>query len=192
MNYRKPTKTEYLGQLYHQMGKDNEELYKTHIESIIGTCNRTVHKYALMDFHNDKCYAELKSRDCWSYNYPATMIGFNKIVNGFKTIKNKNKRVFLFFAYHDGLYYWELTKDNYEANGGDEKIERAGTYHRGEADFKDHYFIDMKFLTKVCSVGTEVPMDVCLNNIEFRQTHKPKMESKDRYSKGVCFLKMKK
>lgn len=192
MEYNNISKSEYLGEFYHQMGKDNEELYKPHIESIIGECKRTIHKYALVDFYNDKCYAELKSRDCWSYNYEKTMIGFNKVINGFKMMESKKIRVFFFFAFHDGLYYWELTRDNYNKNGGDDEIARAGTFHRGEADFKDHYFIKMHFLTKVCSIGSEVPLDVCLNNIEFRETHKPKFYKKDSYSGVGCLLKFKK
>ena len=173
------------------MGKDNEELYKAYIESIIGKCNRTVQKYALIDFYNDECNAELKSRDCWFNSYDKTMIGFNKVTNGFKTI-DKKKRVFFFFAFHDGLYYWELTRENYINNGGDDEIARAGTFHRGETDFKNHYFIRKEFLIKVCSLGSEVPLDVSLNNIDFREQHKPKFFKKDKYSGVGCLLKIKK
>ena len=174
------TKSKILGEFYYQMGKDNEELYKPHIESIIGTCNKTIQRYALMDFINDKCYAELKSRDCWFASYEKTMIGANKISNGFRMISRTNKKVYFFFSYLD------------EKNGGDDEIARAGTFHRGEPDFKDHYFIKREFLIKVCSVGSEVPMDVSMNNMSFRETHKPIFYKKDKYSQGVCLLKLDK
>jgi hypothetical protein len=175
-----------LNKAYEKMGRLNEELYKPIIQEALGKVVKTEFKYARIDFYGVDYMGELKSRDCWLYSFDTQMIGYNKIVEGFRVLEwyenhMPNYKVYMFFGLKDGLYSWELTKENYELNGGDSKKKLGGTSKRGRDDFKEHYYIQSKYLKKVSDVGCIVPKEVSDNNKQYSYSSLPK---------GVCLLKI--
>ena len=164
-------------QPYEEMGEKNEIIFKPFIEEVIGKTNKTTQRYAVIDFYSTdrKTYAELKSRDCYYKSFPTTMLGVNKIKNGFQKINN-GKLVYYFFAFKDGLYYWQLTPENYEADGGENMVHLGGTIKTGNF-LKDHYYIPIESLHKVCDVPCYVADEVRRNNY---------IQPKG----GVCLLRM--
>ena len=75
---------------------------------------KTIDKYNPYDYidKKNKIMIELKSRRIRKLQYPDTMIGLNKIMEGFKHIDNGYK-VFLCWSYTDGIGCYELSKDTY-------------------------------------------------------------------------------
>ena len=70
-------------------------------------------KYSIMDFKkydDDNFVGELKSRNELHNNYPTAMIGKNKIN---RVLKNDKLNVKFYFLYQDGLFYWNLNKEEY-------------------------------------------------------------------------------
>lgn len=143
-----------LDKAYEEMGRRNEILYKPIIERIYGKVIKTSYKFCRVDFLGETFTGELKSRDLISNQFKETMIGYNKVEKGFEKINwykdhIPHYKVYFWFAFKDGLYAWELSKDNYELNGGDIQKRWGGTSNRGWDDYKDHYYIKKEFLVKV-------------------------------------------
>jgi len=59
----------------------------------------------------------LKTRTNTYDKYPTTIIGYNKVEEGFKSIKD-GKTVYFLFGFTDGLYEWELNDSNWDKIGG--------------------------------------------------------------------------
>ena len=142
---------------YYQMGKINEKRFlpilKEHIDPTLQIIENTK---SVIDYSGEKCWVELKSRNCYSYSFPTTMFGANKIKAGFSKIDG-GLRVFYAFAFTNGLYIWELTRTSYEEVGGDACIKMGGTTKmRGEDDYKLHFFLDTNFLKKISDVGADI------------------------------------
>ena len=139
---------------YEEMGRRNEKLYKPIIEKLYGKVIKTSYKFCRVDFLGEAFAGELKSRDLDGNEYNETMIGYNKVEKGFEKLDwykdhIPSYKMFFWFGFTDGLYTWELTKDNYELNGGDIQKRWGGTSNRGKDDYKDHLYIKKEFLTKV-------------------------------------------
>lgn len=100
-------------------GKDKEEKYKPVFEKFFKCELVTQSKYSTFDFIGDKIAIELKSRRIKKDAYELTMIGKNKIAKGMRYL-SKGYKVYLFFDFMDGLYYYELKKDSeiIISNGG--------------------------------------------------------------------------
>jgi hypothetical protein len=146
-------KTE-LDLAYEEMGLKNEKIYKPIIAEIYGIVYKTAYKYCRVDFLGEYYCGELKARDLSIEDHKETMIGYNKIEEGFKKLDwykdhMPNYKVYLWFAFREGLFAWELNRKSFELNGGDSRKRLAGTDGRGYDDYKDHYFIDVKSLIKV-------------------------------------------
>jgi len=102
-----------------KFGSANEkkllEVFRQYFKS--DTINKTTDCYDQYDYIDtkNKIIIELKSRRIRKLQYPDTMIGLNKITEGFKHIKN-GYTVYLCWSYTDGLSFYELTKDTYNTN----------------------------------------------------------------------------
>jgi hypothetical protein len=172
--------TTELDRAYEEMGEVNERLYKPIIQSIYGEVVKTSYKYSRIDFVGDRYSGELKSRNLSINTFNETMIGYNKIENGFKTLNFlSTHRVYFWFAFKEGLYVWELTQENFELNGGDSQKRMGGTSNRGRDDFKEHYYIQNKYLTKIDDTPVWVHQKVAENS----NTYNSSLKS------GVCYLR---
>jgi hypothetical protein len=174
-----------LEKAYANMGDKNEKLYKPIIQDIYGIVYKTAYKYCRIDFLGEEYCGELKSRNSSINDFTETMIGYNKIVEGFNKLdwyKNlrPNYKVYLWFAFKEGLYVWELNTKNYELNGGDKQKRMGGTSNRGYDDYKEHYYIKNELLTKIND--TPVWIDPIVKENSYNSS----------IPKGVCLLKMKK
>lgn len=136
-------------------GLANERHYKETIDEMFedwGKLNWSEDKYATFDFQNDCCFVELKGRTCYSYTYPTAIIGYNKIKEGMKRIKN-GKQVFFLWSYRDGLYMWELTLNSWLCIGGRKSITETGCNARYGNKIQNCE-IPLNFLEKVSDVAT--------------------------------------
>ena len=68
-------------------------------------------RYSQMDYISPTTIVELKTRNCKSTTYPNIMIGKNKIEFSLKS----KKKCILAFTFQDGIYYWEVNKDNIDS-----------------------------------------------------------------------------
>lgn len=176
-----------LDKAYEEMGMINEKIYKPIIQDIYGSVCKTSYKYCRVDFVGKDYCGELKSRNLSINSFTETMIGYNKIKEGFKKLdlykdQIPNYKVYLWFAFKEGLYTWELNKTNYELNGGDNQKRIGGTSNRGWKDYKEHYYIKKEFLTKVNDTPAWIHT-IVEQNSNFKSSIIPK---------GVCLLKFKK
>ena len=174
-------KTE-LDKAYEEMGTRNEKLFKPIIQEIYGIVYKTAYKYCSVDFLGEDYCGELKSRDLSIADFTETMIGYNKIEDGFKKLDwykdhMPNYKVYLWFAFKEGLYAWELNRTNYELNGGEIQKRIGGTSKRGWDDYKHHYYIKKEFLVKMNDTPVWIHPLVAENN-------KPKSKIRT----GVCYL----
>lgn len=182
-----------LDKAYEEMGKMNEKLYKPVIRKIYGAVMKTKFKYSHIDFIGESFCGELKSRDLSIKDFNETMVGYNKIEDGFKKLDwfkdhIPEYKVYIWFAFREGLYVWELNQTNYEANGGDNQKRIGGTSNRGYDDFKQHYYIKTDNLVKIDDTPVWVHSLVAENS-------KKRLEKRNNYyesyiPKGVCLLKL--
>ena len=173
-----------LDNSYVNMGNMNEKLYKPIINKIYGTVFKTSYKYSRIDFIGENYCGELKSRNLNYDTFTETMVGYNKINEGFNKLDfykqgNSNYKMYFWFAFKEGLYVWELTKENYELNGGDSQKRMGGTSNRGYNDYKEHYYIKTELLTKIDDTPVWIDPEVEVNSYKYS-------------SGGVCLLKFKK
>jgi len=97
---------------------------------------KTIGKYDLFDFESDTVLIELKSRRNFHNTYFDTMIGANKVEDGCRQLNKKIKeKVFFYFQFMDGLFYYELKED----------FILRRDYLKGKA----YYFIPVEMLKKV-------------------------------------------
>ena len=183
-----------LDAAYEEMGRVNENKYKPIIQATYGKVMKANFKYSKIDFYGESYMLELKSRDMSSTDFKETMIGYNKVEEGFKTLDHYKHhipqyKVYFAFGFTDGLFIWELNRENYDINGGDTKKRIGGTSNRGWEDYKDHYYIDVKNLIKISDLGCWVHQKVrenTLKRIESKKTYKSSIPD------GVCLLKLPK
>jgi hypothetical protein len=184
-----------LDKAYEDMGKKNENLYKPIIAELYGIVYKTAYKYCVTDFLGETFCGELKSRDLSVDEFYETMIGYNKIEDGFKKLDwykdhMPNYKVYLWFAFREGLYAWELNRKNYDLNGGDKQKRIGGTSNRGRDDYKDHYYIKKEHMVKVSDVPVWIHPLVAENS-RIREEKKKKLYSqrvRNALPEGVCFL----
>ena len=179
-----------LQKAYEEMGAKNEKLYKPIIAEKYGIVYKTAYKFSRVDFLGETFCGELKSRDMGLDDFSETMIGYNKIEEGFRQLEwykdhMPNYKVYLWFAFKQGLFCWELNKTNYDLNGGDKQKRLGGTKNRGWNDFKDHYYIKKEHLVKIDDTPVWIHPVVAENS-------KKKFTYKSSIPDGVCLLKFKK
>jgi hypothetical protein len=149
------------------MGELNEKHYNNDILERFKGVKKTGSKsslfhYKIYDWVNQDYYVELKSRNNKYNTYPTTMIGYNK-VNEWEKDKSGKKYYFL-FGFLDGLYEWELTKENYEGIGGYGAVKKS-SFNKGSSyttfnENKEHLYIPIDKLTKINDKGCLVPDDL--------------------------------
>ena len=119
----------------HSFGFKNEVALKESIETVTGELKQLT-RWSPFDYSNDKCFVELKSRNCMSSTYQTTMVGMSKI-----SACTEMFDYYFFFKFVDGLFYWKYTPlHNYDIRSG-------GRYDRGKAEIRDYLYIPVKDLT---------------------------------------------
>ena len=156
---------------YVYMGELNEDHYNNDIiqrykgVTKTGNKNSLLH-YKVYDWVNKEYYVELKSRNNDYEFFKTTMIGYNKLEE-WKKDKTGRKYYFL-FGFLDGLYEWELNKENYEKIGGDTSVMKTNfkntksysTYNTN----KEHLYIPIHQLKNINNKGCLVPDDLVCNS----------------------------
>ena len=127
-----------------RFGMLNENLALNKLKTLIkdNTLRKTKNTYDIFDFTNstEDTYIELKSRRCYSYTYPNTMVGLNKVSYA---NQRPNKKFIFAFKFNDGLFYI-----NHE-NGETYDIKTGGREDRGSPELKNYCYIDSNKLTKI-------------------------------------------
>jgi hypothetical protein len=91
------------------MGLTNEEKYFPYLCKLIDIdLKKTLNRYDTIDFESEVSLVELKSRNCYSFDYPTAMIGYNKIERALE----ETKKCYFVFAYTNGLYVWDFDKND--------------------------------------------------------------------------------
>ena len=93
----------------YEYGLKNEHLLKPVFDKFFGKEFKETKQYDTYDFVGDEITIELKSRKTCYNKYPTTIVGMNKI----DKIK-EGEKVFFFFKFIDGLYYWKYTDNDYD------------------------------------------------------------------------------
>lgn len=148
-----------------KMGDLNEKFYAENIierygEDLerTGRVDDETH-FTVYDWISNSTIVELKSRRVFSYQYPTTMIGYNKVKAYLEDLEYKEKKCFFLFAFKDGLYEWEANKPNFLAAGGMLSVRNAFDYNPKPNSYttfkpnKLHFYIPMTQLVKICSKG---------------------------------------
>lgn len=148
---------------YYQMGKINEKRFLPILkENIDPTLQIVENATSVIDYSGEKCWVELKSRTNAMNKFDETFFGANKIDVGNAKL-DLGLRVFFAFAFKDGLYIWELTRTSYEEVGGNACIRMGGTTKmRSVEDYKLHFYLNTKFLTKISDVKPYIIDDTSL------------------------------
>tara|TARA_R110002020_G_scaffold368101_1_gene579956 strand:+ start:188 stop:625 length:438 start_codon:yes stop_codon:yes gene_type:complete len=94
----------------YKKGNINEKINKRFIEKYLGTILAETPRYAPFDFKNNDFIVELKCRNCKYGTYADLLMNSSKINYGVRLLDSK--RVFFIVRYTDGLYSFELTKEN--------------------------------------------------------------------------------
>ena len=123
----------------YEFGLNNENDIKPIIENHFNTKLTKLTQYHQMDWEDDNCFYELKSRNNEYLKYPTTMIGSNKI----EYINKSNKQGIFLFKFIDGIYYLKYDK-NLKL---DKKI--GGRKDRGKYEYKQYIYIPIEYLTKI-------------------------------------------
>ena len=135
-------------------GLANERHYKETIGELFedwGELNWSEDKFATFDFTNENLFVELKGRTCYSNTYPTAIVGYNKIREGIKRVKN-GKQVFFLWSFKDGLYFWELTLNSWLLIGGKNSItDKIGCPY---GKVIKNVEIPLNFLEKVSDIPT--------------------------------------
>jgi len=156
---------------YVYMGELNEKHYNNDILERYNGVKKTGSKstllhYKIYDWVNKDYYIELKSRNNDYSVYNTTIIGYNKLEEWKKD--NTDRKYFFLFAFLDGLYEWELTKENYEKIGGDNAVKKTSFKKTNSYstfnENKDLLYIPISQLTKINDKGCLVPDDLLCNS----------------------------
>ena len=126
-------------------GLENEILCKSKIEQFFNQKLNKLDYYNDFDFtnNNNNLLIELKSRRCKINDYSDTMISISKINKAKKLIKNKDKKIEIYFFFYylkNELYYWKYD-DTIDLRIDD------NCFYRNVR--KKYAYIDTKLLTKI-------------------------------------------
>ena len=93
--------------------------------------------YKQVDFKNSQIIGELKSRNCYLYSYPDTMVGLNKIEYLLNKPGEETREFKFYFLFYDGLYVWNYSPDEYVVRP---------FYHAEKGKYVDYAFIQVELL----------------------------------------------
>jgi hypothetical protein len=167
------------------MGEINENHYNNDILSRYNGIRKSGNKsslfhYKTYDWVSPNYYVELKSRNNDFDYYSTTMIGYNKVAEWEKD--TTDKKYYFLFGFLDGLFEWELTKENYDEIGGYDCVRPAGTQYVKDATYttfnknKLHLYIPVKKLKKISDKGCLVPDELVSKSLR-------------NIMSGVCLIK---
>lgn len=97
-------------------------------------------KYCPHDYENDETLIELKSRRINHNKYKSAMIQYNKI----EIFLKSPKKCYCYFNYLDGLYYFEVNKENVDKCS----IGKGGRCDRGKKEIYEMLYIPIDLLIK--------------------------------------------
>ena len=122
----------------HHLGFSSEEQLEEIIRTRFGKDLKTTSRWNPFDFEDEKTVVELKTRRCYSSQYPDTMVSQSKI----KKIPPGKECIFV-FSFTDGLFYspYDSTKNYRTAQGG--------RYDRGRPEVSEYCYIPVKDLISV-------------------------------------------
>ena len=162
---------------YVYMGELNENHYNDFIieryKGVQKTGNKsTLLHYKTYDWVNNDYKIELKSRNNYLNTYNTTIIGYNKVKDWQKD--KTNRKYFFLFAYLDGLYEWELNKENYQKIGGNNSIKKNSFSQKPPSPLaystfnenKEHLYIPIKELKKISDKSCLVPDELLCKSIK--------------------------
>ena len=95
--------------------------------------------FDLIDYKS-QMVVEVKQRQIYSYTYPSTMIGYNKIIKARDYLK-KGFIVFFVFDFLDGVFFYQFGEDE-----SDLSIDLGGRTDRGVSEIKNYAYIDISKL----------------------------------------------
>lgn len=126
-------------------GLTSEEKIKIELEDYFHHKLFKLSKYNKFDFISEdkKLLIELKTRRCTLNTYPTTMIPHQKIEYGLKLLKEKE--IYLFFKFEDGLFYYQLNENIYD----EVVITKGGRKDRGRYEYNQYVFIPVNLLKKI-------------------------------------------
>jgi hypothetical protein len=90
-----------------QQGLEKEKIIKPVLEKYFNIALEEQGRFDLFDFSSTNAFFELKSRNNKKLKYPTTMVGYNKVKEGFKLIE-QGKEIYFVFNFTDTLSYYKL------------------------------------------------------------------------------------
>lgn len=130
-----------------KFGSKSEEKVKPLLEDYFDlTIKKTKDKYATYDYYSDdgKVWFELKTRRAYKTQYFDTMMGYNKINNGWAKI-DKGCDVYLCFQFTDKLCYYKLEKETFK----EEWVRDGGRFDRGKDEISKYAYIPTSLLIDI-------------------------------------------
>ena len=138
-----------------KFGVEKEKKLHDFFNSYFDTEFKTTSHYDHKDYvcENKKIIIELKSRRCRSNSFRTTMISVFKIKSLLKKVEN-GYRVYLFFNFEDGLFFYVLDRYNKDWIGS------GGRCDRGRVEIKNYgyYYIPVCQLHNV-DLSDEMPKE---------------------------------
>jgi hypothetical protein len=127
-----------------KFGEEKENDLKSKLETYFKCKLEKTNKCHLFDYidEQNKILIELKSRRNTKMKYPTTMIGYNKILESIKKIK-EGYTIYYIFNFTDKLSFYKFEKDNNDYHS------IGGRKDRGRPEFKKYYFIPVNLLTDI-------------------------------------------
>ena len=123
-------------------GFSEEDRLKPLLEKKFGELTK-LDKYSSYDFENENYLIEMKSRRINHDKYNTLMINYSKIEKIDSMVGSgeldEDKNIVFIFNCEDGIYYWDLNKDEYTLGKG-------GRCDRGCNEFYKMAFINIEFI----------------------------------------------
>ena len=129
-------------------GRENEIIIFDKLKLFFNDANlKELDFYHEFDYSNsdESIFCELKSRRCNFNEYNDTMLNVSKLNKCKRLIRNKNKKIeiyFFFFFKQDQLYYWKYNEVDDIRYGEGGRVDRPNA-------LKKYAFISRNLLTKV-------------------------------------------
>jgi hypothetical protein len=124
-------------------GLEKEKIIKPVLEKYFNIALEEQSKFSLFDFVGSNIYIELKSRNNKKLKYPTTMVGYNKVKEGFKLIE-QGKEIYFVFNFTDTLSYYKLD-DTFSIDW----VKLGGRQDRGFNEQNNYVFIPVDKLKDI-------------------------------------------
>ena len=124
-------------------GLEKEKIIKPLLEEYFHIELKEQGRFSLFDFSSSNAFFELKSRNNKKLKYPTTMVGYNKVKEGFKLMK-EGKEIYFVFNFTDTLSYYKLD-DTFSIDW----VKLGGRRDRGINESNDYVFIPCNILVDI-------------------------------------------